>query len=298
MTASDDLLTRVAAANPVATTDDATPDQKREAELLLDRVLASLTQEPPPRRATHRGLVAVGVAASLVAVLMLVLVLSPSERGLAERAYAAMTAPEFFHVVVRTTSDRPDLNAPPGERREVETTEQEAWYDTRSVDFHWISRTIRGDGSSRVEMEAAGTRDGTVVRLDGQTGGVTRIDEDGSTSKSIPERFDPTADTKAFLRDPDAREAGEVTIDNRRARRLVIDRPDWRAEGPTPAIVEQTGVVLIDAQTLYPIEWREQAFYVRDGIRERASIVVRYTSFETLPRTTENLRLLKIGARP
>ncbi len=65
-----------------------------------------------------------------------------------------------------------------------------------------------------------------------------------------------------------------------------------------PAIVDQTGVVLIDAQTLYPIEWREQAFYVRDGIRERATIVVRYTTYETLPRTPQNLRLLKIGARP
>lgn len=41
-----------------------------------------------------------------------------------------------------------------------------------------------------------------------------------------------------------------------------------------------------------------QAYFVLDGVREPTSVRIRYTTFETLPRTPENLRLLKMGARP
>jgi len=302
MTRSENLLARVSAADPIAPPQPPTPEQQREAALLLERVMTMPVVQPRVSRTPRRrrtGLVAVAAAASLA--VALVVLLSPFERtpGLAERAYAAVTAPKLFHVVVRSTYVTPDLNASPGERREAGTIETESWYDTRDAAYHSVSHTIRDGRRVKLAFEAAGGKGGTVARFgDGPASGVAEIGEDGRANDVFPERFDPTAKAKEIMRDPDVREDGEVTIAGRRAKRLVIDRPDRAAVGPTPRSVDATGVVLVDAQTLYPIELREQAFFVRDGVRERTGGVTRYSTFETLPRTPENLRLLKMGPRP
>lgn len=304
MTRTDDLLTRLATADPVATADAPTAEEERQAAQLLERVLASPAHEQPARAPSRRrpllvrrGLVGAAFAATLA--VALVLVLSPSQRSFADRAYAAVTAPELFHVVVRSSHDIPDLGAAPGERREAGTVETQAWYDTAAPAFHTVHRVVRGDRDVLLADEAAGDQNGIVARSgDEPPSPIAEIEPDGSTKDVFPERFDPTAKTKAALRDPDIREDGEVTVDGRRARRLVIDVPDQPAVGPSPAVVDATQIVLIDAETLYPIEFREQAFFVREGVREQISMVTRYTTFETLPRTPENLRLLKMGARP
>lgn len=301
MTRIEDPFTRLEAADPVAMPEHATPEEEREAALLFEHVMATAAQEDslPPRPVRRRGRrrVFVGVAAAGALAVALALVLSPAQRSLADRAYAAVTAPDLFHVVARATSDVPDLNAPAGDRREKSTGETESWYDTGEPAFHTVI-AFKGDRDDRFAREAAGDKNGTVARIDGgPASGVTELDEDGKTKEVFPKRFDPTAETKAFLRESGIREDGEVTIDGRRARRLVIDRADSPAAGPSLAVVDATATVLVDAETLYPIEYREQSFFVRDGVRERFAMVIRYTTFEKLPRTAENLRLLKMGAR-
>lgn len=302
MTRTEDPFTRFEAADPVAMPEHATPEEEREVALLLERVIATAVQEEstPPRPVRRRGRrrVFVGVAAAASLAVALALVLSPAQRSLADRAYAAVTAPDLFHVVSRSTSDVPDLNAPAGERREKSTGETESWYDTGEPAFHTVI-AFKGNREGRFAREAAGDENGTVARIDGgPASGVAELDEDGRTREVFPKRFDPTAETKAFLREPGVREDGEVTIDGRRARRLVITRPDQPDAGASVAIVDTTATVLVDAKTLYPIEYREQSFFVRDGVRERFAMVIRYTTFEKLPRTAGNLRLLKMGARP
>ena len=106
MTRTDDLLTRLAAADPVRLPEAPTAEEERQAARVLERVLASPVHEPAPavpgrrrRVVARRGIIGLAVAASLA--VGLVLVVSPSQRSLAERAYAAVTAPQLFHVVVR-----------------------------------------------------------------------------------------------------------------------------------------------------------------------------------------------------
>lgn len=166
MTRTDDPLTRLAAADPVATADPSTAEEERQAAQLLERVMASPGQDeraparsrrPSPR--VRRGLVGAAVAASLA--VAAVLVLSPSQRSLADRAYAAVTAPKLIHVVVRSSYDMPDLNAT-GAPRDAGTVETEAWYDTARPAFHTIDRVVRGDPDLFVD-EAAGDENGIVT---------------------------------------------------------------------------------------------------------------------------------------
>lgn len=302
---SDDLVARIAAADPVSTTEPLGAEEEREAALLLERLLATPVQEkgvsPRPTRRRRRGLVAVAFAVSLA--IALALVVSPARRSLADRAYAAVTAPNLFHVVVRSTFDNLDFTGASAKHGEAGTIESESWYDTRAVAFHTLNRVISGDRGALFVREAAGDKTGTVARGGARSGagpasGVAELGRDGGTKDVIPRRFDPTAETKAFLRDPNVHEDGAVTIDGRRAKRLVIDRPDRPARGGMPAVVDGSGVALVDAKTLYPIEFREQAFFVRRGVRQRFATIIRYKTFETLPRTPQNLRLLEMGTRP
>jgi hypothetical protein len=299
MSRSDDLLTRLAAADPVPATEPATAEEEREAALLLERVLALPYEEPAAprrvRRVARRPVAALALALALVVALV---GLWPSERtpGLGQRAYAAVTAPElFFHVVARATSVMPDLDAAPGARSSATgATRWEAWYDNRRPAYHAVSEALRDGRRPRLEFESAGGGNGTTTRFgDDPSSRVVAKDSD-----VFPERFDPTADAKRIMRAPGVRDGGAVIVDGRRARRLVLDRPDAPAAGPAPRVVDVTESLLVDAGTLYPIAYREQGFFVRDGVRERYALVLRYTTFETLPRTPQTLRLLQMGARP
>ena len=242
MTRSDDLLTRLAAADPAATTAVLTAEDERQATQLLERAVATPVPEPAPRqRARRRGvggrraLAGIAVAASLA--IAVVLVLSPGQRSLADRAYAAVTAPELFHVVVRASYDSPDLNAAPGARHDAGTVATESWYDTAEPAFHTIQRVVRGVPAGLLFDEAAGDDDGIVARSgDEPPSKVAEVKPGGGTQDVFPEAFDPTAETKDALRDADIREDGEVTVDGRRARRLVVDRPDQPAAGPSPVV--------------------------------------------------------------
>jgi hypothetical protein len=297
MSRSDDLLTRLAAADPLAATGPATAEEEREAALLLDRVLALPYDEPAAprrmRRVARRPVAALALALALVVALV---GLWPFDRtpGLGQRAYAAVTAPELFHVVARATSVMPDINAAPGTRSATSSTRWEAWYDNRRPAYHAVSEALRDGRRPRLEFESAGGSNGTTTRF-GADPSSQVVAED---SDVFPERFDPAADAKRIMRAPGVRDGGAVTVDGRRARRLVLDRPDAPAAGPAPRVVDVTESLLVDADTLYPIAYREQGFFVRDGVRERYALVLRYTTFETLRRTPQTLRLLQMGAGP
>jgi hypothetical protein len=127
------------------------------------------------------------------------------------------------------------------------------------------------------------------------SGGVT--DGDTGTAPAV-ERFDPTAQFKAAYRAGTVREEGTVTVGGRRAYRLVVEHGPVSVSEPEMVLRSERMIMLFDAQTLEPIEEVNRIVIEIDGRRGIVQHRIRYTTFQVLPRTAENLSKLKMLKRP
>ena len=285
-----DLLDRVAAANPVASGTELAPAERRAADALRERVPAIPPEAPRRRPRRRHRLVLAGVAAA--ALILAAVVTSVLDRGpsVAERAYAAISGPSLYHVVSTTTVDAPAaLRASGLESGEAAT---EVWYDLERPAYHALNYDDEGD----LIREEAGSPAGTTVREPGDRAArpVEQLPEGGPPDV---ERFDPTALFKAAYRAGDVREDGMVDVGGRRAHRLVVDRAAAPDMGPGLRVRSSRVTALFDAETMYPIEFVDQSELELDGRRSRVVWRVRYETFETLPRTAENVAKLRMPAR-
>lgn len=293
---TDDTMTRLRAANPVAP--ELTAGERREAQLLLRRVLDAAPEQPRPTRpggrSPRRRVAALAGVATVLAAALLVAVASIDRGpGVPERAYAAITKPDFFHVVVRIRWRIPDLDHL-DRPAQLEESKRETWYDTGSSPaYHNVEYRLRNGRPAGLLAEFAGDRNGSRSRIPA-FGNTTEGDGD---DRQPAERYDPTAEFKDAYKDGKVREDGETTLAGRRVRRLVIDDP------PAPKMddLQITGsrsTYFVDAGTLYPVRSTNTADVASREGRQRISGTMDYTTFETLPRTKANLALLKLGARP
>ncbi len=298
MNRENDLLARVASANPVPAVTAVTREEDREADLLLARLLdtplpQARRRAPRPRLTRGRGFALAGAVAGMLVTLLVTLSALDEGPGVADRAYAAVTADHFFHVVRRTSLDLP-VDLADGDPAQDGITE--SWYDTSAPAFHTVAYGVRNGRRTAPTFESAGNRGGTRARFGGEAAGPVSDLQDGQGR--IPPRYDPAADYKRALKSGRVREEGETTFAGRRAKRLVVALPDQKVPGPTPEVVDQVETYYVDPDTLYPIAYRAQGFFVQDGRRERFSSSVDFTTFEILPRSAVNQRLLRLGARP
>ena len=291
MTTDDhDDLKLLRAANPLRAADavaDAEP-----APALLERLLATPREAVKPPRPSRRRAGFVALAA-VVAGLALAGVLTSLPEGsptVVDRAYAAVTKPTLYHVVTRVTTDAPafirrKFDIPRGELM------MEAWYDLKQPAYHYVHYELRR-GRRIVLMEAAGDPAKETLRFSGSAPG--RAPDVMTGKPRDVERFDPTAQFKAAYRSKNIRQNGVVTIAGRRAHRLVVEHDASPATDPGFVLRSGSVVMLFDAQTFAPIEQDSRDVIEINGRRGTIRGHIRYTTFETLPRTPENLANLKL----
>lgn len=301
MTLHDPLIDRLRAADPV---DLASADDPH-AEVLLQRIVAddgapSGDNDPAPARRPRRRLALAGAAVAAVTLVVVSIgSLGGSAPGFADRAYAAITAPDFFHVVQRSTYVLPpgygENEKAPGRVRGRSVVE--SYIDARNRTFHFVARGGEDGRPLRLVYESAGGRGGATARFAGsKPSRVADLDPDGTPH--VPERYDPTADFRTALKSGRVRDDGPVRFRGRTARRLVVDDPPQRRIPGAPFVRSSRSVFIVDATTLYPLRWSNVSRVQEDGKVSRLSATTDYTTFETLPRTPANRALLRFGSRP
>jgi hypothetical protein len=301
----NELMDRLARANPTPTDEPLTADEQREADALLQRILADPEPLSAPKRSplVRRIVPAAGLLALLALAAVIVIDLVDSEQradGIVERAVAAVSHDD----VIYATSERwtlnsvaldPGIEMSPDERAFVRSW---AWREGNRS-HHLRYRLLPGGSPGRLHSEVVSTPERiTWFDADGKKQLSSDKDPDAPAAGdegSFP-GFDPFSDPGAQLREHvesgKLRVAGSTTVRGRTAYRLVSE-PD--------KIGREYGTVtyLVDASTYLPLEVRQRVAFddsdVPGGGRERATIRIEYLRYEALPVTDETKRLLEKG---
>jgi hypothetical protein len=311
-----ELMERLASANPVPSGEALTSEERREADALLERILA----EPAPVRAPARRLpvplrraVPAAAALALVAIAAVVAIdlLGSDEEspgGIVERAAAAVSQEDVIYAITErmTISSR---SLTPG---------FEATPDERGIGRHWIwaggqrsrfiSYELKADGSPGA-LESEMVFDGDRMQWyisDSNT--ITEGDLPGPDDSAPPvddgyPGFDPSSDPGAQLRahvdSGRLQVAGRTTVRGRPAYRLVSEPRDARG-----GVRDETVTYLVDARTYLPLEVRMRAIFLTSKFvpggpgRELARARIEYLRYEALGVTGENKDLLEMGDHP
>jgi hypothetical protein len=313
----NELMERLARANPEPADEPLTADEQREADALLERIVA----EPPPAEAPARPPVpalrrvvaaaaALAVAALGAAVTIDLLGSGEDGRGgIVDRAAAAVSQEDVIYAVTvrQTSSSRsltPGYEAAPDERG---FGRQWLWAGGRRSRF--LAYDLRPDGS-RGALETEITFDGDRMEwfiADSNTitvGDVPGPDGPEQAENSGYPGFSPFTDPGAQLREHVAhgrlRVAGRTTVRGRTAYRLVSEPRDLPRDG----VEDERVTYLVDTRTYLPLEVRAQAIfaeskYVPGGPgRELSRARIEYLRYEPLPVTDENKALLDMGDHP
>jgi hypothetical protein len=218
-----------------------------------------------------------------------------------DRAYAAITASGLFHVVEESSIDAPPAvfkNEPFGDT--PRRSRMEAWYDGSDHASHFVVFEERGRQLVRAYETA--WKDGKSLIRYGD-GRISEVDQTDDESTAHDESKDPTRPTEYYAvrlfedayRKDRVHDDGEVTIDGRRLRRLVLDVPP--AQGaPLPEIGPAEQVMLFDPETLIPVELTLTFSIAIDGVEHAVKMTTRYRTFERLPETPENRAKLDLVA--
>ncbi|HKP21631.1 MAG TPA: hypothetical protein VJT68_08945, partial [Thermoleophilaceae bacterium] len=289
MSNAQDVMDRLAAVDPVAEPDRLDIDHQREADALLERILA--TPAAPARRRPRRRWPRLAVATALgAAVLFAALSLLDSDEGRAPgvlaKAVAALSQKDaVYHAVFighMRTSDMPERRPVPYE---------ETWH-TAGGRMRWKSYMTHDGEKGRLLSELAGRRrpgrlGGPALMYDARRNTIFPSGFGRTQSKTAPgvDPFDPGRSLREFQAEGRLRVAGEVELRGRRAYRLVSD---WeQVAGGATARSE----IVVDARTYLPIE---QRLFSHAPNGKTARVVWRYLTYERLPLNERTSRLLDL----
>jgi hypothetical protein len=301
------LMERVAAADPLPDAERLTPEEEREAEALLARLLATPPEPPEPsgaatRRAPHprlRRWTLAGVgAAGVAAVAFTAINLGDSEsprtdvvdQAVAARTVAALTHEDSVYHVLQPKRGTGNIPARPSGPFVVES-----WHSSAGR-FHEKVFEVRGGRRGRLVEEVAGlrrpdSRVGPALRYDAlenrlHGGGIGRTAE----ADELP-LIDPTGNPGTTLRELEARgalrAAGATRVGGRRAYRLVSDPID--AE-----FGEQRFEYVVDSETYLPLR---QRWSLRRG-EEEFGFVSEFLVYERLPLDAHSRAQLDLDRHP
>jgi hypothetical protein len=297
MRQDQELLERLAAADPLPDAEHLTREDEREAEALLGRLLATpIGAGTAPRpRFRRRALLAVAAAcAAAVAFAGLDLLESDTPgTDVVEQAVAAVTREDsVYHVLERVRA------VVPGNPESGRPLYIESW---SSSDGRLHQKIFAASGERRGQLveELAGRRrpgstSGPALRYDARENAILPNGFGLAPDAEVVPDLDPFADPGALLRQLEQqrllRLAGTTTFAGRRAFRLVSESATrWR--GFTFERVEY----LVDAETYLPLAHRVSA-RVDTGWTYRLS--TRYLVYERLPLNRLSRRQLALDPHP
>ena len=296
MSPAHDLMERLTAADPVPGAASIGPAQQREADTLLERLLATPVEEPR-RRTGGRRLVQLGAATAVAAVAAFAaLSLFDSDRGptphVVARAVAALAQEDaiyhFQAIAHATASDLPEVAK--------KDYLFESWRTTTGR-MHLKEYAVKDGGKGRFYGEVAGRRrpgrlGGPALRYDAIA---NTISESGFGSApgggGAPglDPFDPSRSLKELQGEGRLHSQGRVEVDGKQAYRLV--------SGPVPArdkSVERVEL-LVDPDTYLPLA---QRYSVRYESGQTMTAYWRYLTYERLPLNAKTQALLYLSPHP
>jgi hypothetical protein len=314
-----ELMERVTRANPVPSGEATTPDERREAELLLERLVAEpLTKprqprRPRPRRRPRRLALAGALLAALGAAgLAAVDLIDPREGrdGILDLAVAAVSEEDVIYAVTERFSVN-TRKQEPGAKTRRETRFRRYWLWRGGRRSRFLDYRAQPDGT-RGRLVGEAVSDGSRLRW-----WIPRSDSihvfdmsrgQGTEHPSLPDGeypgFDPFSDPGRQLRghveDGSLRVAGRTTSRGRDAYRLV----SGRLSHPSPGTIWTEVTYLVDAKTFLPLAIRDRTLLDFDpsvpgeAARARAYVRIDYLRYERLPVTDANKALLEMSPHP
>lgn len=293
----DELIKRLATADPLRDGEQLTAEDQRVADALLTRLLATpVAPEVKPRRSRtrHRGLALAGAVCAAVAAFAAVDLLDSdsSGSGVIDRAVAAVSRHDaVYHIVEFTTAKA----TPPLDGRQPPPVIAESWY-TSDGRLHRTAFVVRDGQRGRMAEDFAGRRlpgrtSGSALRWDGFTNTITESGfARGTGDLPYLDSFaGPATQLRALERDGRLKLDGTTSVDGRRAYRLVSKEIEVR--GDYTSTIEFT----VDAETYMPLT-QHITNKVEGGRTLEA--MIRYRTYEQLPLDAEADRLLALDPHP
>jgi hypothetical protein len=293
MSPAHDLMERLAAADLMPDVAPLRPEQQREADALLERLLATPAERHRPHRRWPQLAAATAIAAAAVFAGLSVL---DSDEGpvphVVAKAVAALTDNDaVYHVQAIAHLRASDM---PEEGKRVPFFE--SWHTTGGL-MHRVTYAEKDGGKGRLYDDFAGRRrpgrrGGPALRYDARSNTITESGFGRVGGGGAPglDPFDPSRGLKELQAEGRLRSDGRVEVDGKPAYRLV--------SGPVPGFephsVERVEF-LVDAETYLP---RAQHYFVRykDGTTVR--VVWRYLIYERLPLNDRTRSLLALDPHP
>jgi hypothetical protein len=288
-----DLMERLAAADPVAGAAELDPGQQHEADALLEQLLASPVEEhrAPARRRWPRFAVATALAAfALFAALNLLDSDDGPAPNVVAKAIAALAEPDaVYHAEILPSMRSTEFPEP---RPKIF---YETWHTT-SGRLHWRTYAAKNDARGRLLDDFAGQRrpgrlGGPALRYEAR---MNEIYESGfgrsSGGGGAPgvDSFDPGGSLKELQASGRLKVAGEVEVGGRLAYRLVSDT----AKASDGSV--QRSEITVDAETYLP---RSQRLFVRTRLGH-TTVTWRYLTYERLPLNDNTRKLLDFDPPP
>jgi hypothetical protein len=293
MSPAHDLMERLAAADPVPDVKALSAEQQREADALLEQLLAT-PAEPRPRARRRWPQLAAGCAVAAVAAFA-ALSLLDSDKGPAPqvvaRAAAALSQDDViyhFEAIARATA--PDM---PGANRSYFF---ESWRTT-SGRMHTKDYAVKDGGKGRFYGDFAGRRrpgrlGGPALRYDAIANMISESGfgtAPGGGGAPGLDPFDPGRSLKELQGEGRLHSQGRVEVDGKQAYRLVSG--PVRARDKSVERVE----ILVNPDTYLPLA---QRYSVRYENGSTMTAYWRYLTYERLPLNANTRSLLYLSPHP
>ena len=279
-----DPIERLTAADPLPDADRLTEADQAEADALLARILAEGPATKPARRARRHWLPAVAATAMAIALALVVIdVVDEDAPGpnVVDRAVAAVSVENsIYHTFEVLTFGN-------------QHAYRESWFGPgashQKIYYHRGKLAV--EEVLRPPVQRRGRHVGII--FDAEHNMLQHVRPYGGGGSSGFPEIDPSEDPSAALRelqrDGRLRLVGSEEFEGRKVYRLLGDAPHRRG------IRVNRLVYLVDAKTYYPVLW--EWIFAKDGpARVRAK--ARFTTYERLPATAENRKLLKMDPHP
>jgi len=278
---------------------DPVGDLKRELLAAAERQQGQANVRTGRGRVIGRNRLLLPAAALSIAAVVALFVTAPWNRspGFLEEAQAALTPPAgtIVHQRWELTATSTNLGCT------VTRGPNEIWIDqTPPYRYRALVNDLPTDPGDADPRELA-CSSGTAAELGGEfNGGETLMFVPPDTLRALRARFvfplDPVKDLREAISAGRAHEEGETQLDGRIVKRIRVDPP---SECASPDCPREPSYTYVDPETFYPVqdECDCGAIVLPGRPVVRVHLVMRYLTFEYLPRTDANLELTDIQAQ-